>query len=293
MKTLGATARSRRRQPSTAVKQSLKNHQQLNREFARIGVSLRSTTGAARLERAASDHDSDRLRSLLEEAFRTKRPPRNFGARYRRIQAGQDELISTASIRELLAGVVGGGRIDARRWKEIMRAFELISRARFPTHWTGFATKKAVMQHPTAVGKGLFGNPGKTAKLHASLDRDRRVAVARALRAAAAEPGATLDGVVKAGLRRAISFSLNAFIAPATASNVRPYLRGRRVEGRDLRLQTRYREKLKKDFVAFGGKQRKGEVDDRRPWINDPAEVKASPPRVRRKNVGRSLTRTS
>lgn len=289
MKTLAKAAKSKKSTLSVA-KTSKKSHTQLGAEFKEIGRKMRTAPAKKKsvLLIAAKDYKAGKVDSLLTEMAGKKTSVGKFGKAYRGIQPEQDELVSTASIRDLMSGVTSSGALSTAKQKELEHSFELMSKLRFPTRWTGFATKNEVMQHPTATGAGFFGESQSTMSLHNQLDLSRRNEVAEAMAAASKAPGSTAEGIATAGMRRAIEFSLNEFIAPATAADVKPRAF---VTKKNLVEQVQAREGLKKILVGVGGSQESGPVNPTRSWLGRQGKRSASPPRVATGNVGTSGVR--
>lgn len=203
-----------------------------------------------------------------------------FEGRYRKAQAGQDELVSTSSIRELARGMSkklkdrGAGEPAA---KLLDRAINELSRVRFPTGMSGFATRDASMQHPTSPKQpGAFAlAKGDAGKLHSQLDLERRAKVTAAMEAAV-EDGADLVSIIEAGLKAGIAYTLGNFTAPLAASNVRPFARSTTVTAANT--QTRMRENLKRIFVELGGPQQAGtDHAMSRPWVRNDTARSVSP----------------
>ncbi|MFI6299287.1 hypothetical protein ACIBEJ_47385 [Nonomuraea sp. NPDC050790] len=261
------------------VPKAKKSHSKLGPVFKDIGRKLAkvSTKKKSVLLATSKDYKAGKVDSLLSEVANKKMSSAKFGTAYRGIQPEQDELVSTATVRDLMTGATSSGSLSAAKRKELEHAFELMSKLRFPTRWTGFATKTQVMQHPTAVGTGLFGESKSTMSLHNQLDLSRRNEVAEAMTAESKASGTTAERIALAGMRRAIEFSLNEFIAPATAADVKPRAT---LSKKSLIEQVRAREGVKKILVDVGGSQESGPVNLSRTWATRKGKRSASPPRM-------------
>lgn len=237
----------------------------LAKQFELIGKKLAALPGgkASLTLKPGDGYKPSRVSKLLGNAqdINDKRSREKHDDAYRSIHPGQDELVSTASVRQIMKGLSSSGKLSSDQQEELEEVFELLSKLRFPTKWTGFSLdNNDVMQHPTSAGSGLFADPHDTVRRHNELDRARAGEVAEACLAALKEPKATAHSVVEATMRAAIGFSLNEFIAPATASNVRPFSLARgRDRDREVFEQVAAREKLKPIGERLGLFQEPGE----------------------------------
>jgi hypothetical protein len=195
------------------------------------------------------------FRNLL--AARLQDRPRvisSFPRKYRAIASHQDELVSTASVRSLVQGVLESN--PGLQTQEVMTdLLSQISDVRLPTKMVGFALKGSRMQHPTGKG-ALFGPPKGTGSRHALLDLRRRATVESALKESQTS-GENAQETVHAGIRAAIAFTLNEMASPPTASDIEPNL-PRKLTSAEQTNANMLRESLKARFVALGGTQ---EVD--------------------------------
>lgn len=257
------------------------SHLALNAELRKVGITMAGRARGLKVVAQIpiqSGYNAGKVRVLLQETT-PRGAPKGFGDRYRRIHTEQDELLSTSATRELMVGLAKNGAIPAKHLDEIESVFENISRVRFPTAYTGIAGSGGVMQHPTS-GTGIFGNSKLTMKEHNALDVERKQEVAQAMIDEAALPNATTESIANAGLRTAIAFSLNNFIAPSTAGDVKPYLLGGKSNA-ELKAQVEEREKLKDHLVKLGGVQETGnDMSMGRKWGNRKGLRSASPKRI-------------
>ena len=259
------------------------SHAELDKKFREIGQQILKRSGKIRkitLLPAEKDYKTGEIRGFLADSTRVNNKKR-FGPAYRKIQDAQDELLSTSAARELMSGALDGQTLTNQQRENLEKLFENISRVRFSTRHSGFATKNKVMQHPTGKGTGIFAQSSQTMKLHNELDLQRKQEVAHAMTIESNNPKATADSIVRAGLRAAIAITLNVFTAPVTASDVQPYANVTGMTRAELRQQVMAREKLKKIFVLIGGFQEAGQ-DTRmeRPWNYRGGFRSASPPRM-------------
>lgn len=268
-------------------------HPSLDARFIRIGTLMRHAPVGQTVHTLAPGpgYRTDRVEGLLSDSSTAPAVNNNkrFGQAWRGIQEGQDELVSTSSVRSLMRGVRAGGGLGPAKLTELTQTFEQLSRVRFPTRWTGYATTGTTttdtMQHPTSPGQGLFADPkGKALSRHQFLDLGRRAAVADAMEAEAAGPAHSAESIAVAGLRRAVEFDLNEFAAPATASGVVPLSRPGRTPAQlraESENQTSSREDLKAIHVRLGGVQQfSTDHSMDRGWAPRPGARESSPPRT-------------
>lgn len=218
------------------------------------------------------------VRRLLSDKESLKNKAK-FGRVFREIHSAQDELVSTASIRELMRGATEAGNISTQKLAEMEHVFELLSRVRFPTRMTGYALAGEVMQHPTSPGTGLFSSKG-TMKVHNERDLERRRVVVEAMEDSARQKKASAEEIMTTGLRTAIAYSLNNMVAPVTAADVKPFALG--ISGKsekDLLEQGRLREELKAIYVRMGGKQGSGSKSWNRKWAPRQGRFRSVSPR--------------
>ncbi|WP_225414653.1 hypothetical protein [Stigmatella hybrida] len=261
-------------------------HKSLGKQFVEIGRNIRSLSGRSRSTKQhkitlkpGPKYALGRVRRLLLDPAKVN-AKRKFGGTYRGIQAEQDELVSTSSVRDLITGVLKRGTLSQNEQKEMETVFEEMSKLRFPTKWTGFALKNKVMQHPTAKGSGWFADSSQTMKAHNELDLERRNEVVQAMLDALKEKNASPMSVANAGKRAALAFSLNEFIAPATASDVTPFALAKSKTQKELKEQVVARENLKAIFIELGGKQDQGRAELNRKWSLRKGKRSASPQRL-------------
>jgi hypothetical protein len=215
---------------------------------------------------------------------------KKFGDYYRGLQDRQDELVSTSSVRELIIGALGTKKtLSPNDANEINKFFQSLSDVRFATRWSGFANSKESdgderMQHPTSATIGGIwrntlesgdGNP------HSELDEKRKQAILEEMNIAIKSSSPVK--IAKAMLVRAITFTLNEFTAPATASDQYPL---GNISQQELREQVIARESLKAYAVKLGADQERTitKGPDRnslrtRPWGNRKNKRSLSPSR--------------
>ncbi len=279
-----------------ALHAQLKTHAEMSRRFRAVGrVGGRRATGR-RLKirlREPEGHRADVFKRILADVDQRKLDARRFGVTYRAALGGHDELVSTASVRELIAGAVeagGGHGLTAAQVDEVNAVFDNVSRIRLPTAAVGYALSLTErMQHPTAPGTGWFAESASTASEHARHDRARRSVALDAAEEALRRPGATFEDVAAAASRAAIAYTLNEMAAPITARDVKPFSLRAGVPDDQLKDAVRTRESMKDVFVRLGGTQ---EPDDpgetmrgrlQRPWGQRRGQGlrSVSPPRFR------------
>jgi RHS repeat-associated protein len=243
-----------------ATKPKRESHARLNSRFKLLGKSHRKyfklSTFTKVLVINPTGHKSDFLSKILADA--TKLTVKKWGGFYRGIHDEQDELISTSSVREFVSGVLNGGSLSKTEQATFNEALNYISRVRFPTKWSGFARGSSTsvggdrMQHPTSPGTGIWRKAikSKDGNPHSELDRQRKEAVLEVFEEET-KKGSSLETVLKAGIVRSITFTLNEFTAPPTASDQFPE-QGSTTE---LNEATDAREKLKEIAVSLGGVQ--------------------------------------
>lgn len=258
--------------PVTAVNSRAHNEAdiiRLGRHVSIIGagkgkVLARRDVGSARPRRGLMGDLLTRSRALGNKAS-LRLTSKEFGSKWRALMSNQDELFSTASARGFIQGIIDGDKSQRMSGADealIITTVELISQLRVPTEFVGFSSKSLTMQHPTTEGEGIFADSkGDAASLHSQLDAARAEQVGIAMADACTVKGANAQSIVYAGMRRAISFTLNEMMAPILAADVRPHsLRGPKT-GKPSDVQTKQmaaREQLKKIFTDLGGKLRVG-----------------------------------
>lgn len=255
-------------------------HKQLDQEFIYVGkvMRARAKTGKPRPLSTMDPHASKVGRIFRDKSVVMSKP--RFGRTWRAVEKNQDELVSTSSLREILSGAFSakGGHSQ-----ELEDAIVKISKVRFPTWATGFSLKGKIMQHPTGPGDGLFAESADTAKLHSELDLNRKQETAKAMMAEAKNPGSNADSIANAGIRAAVGYTLNVFLAPASASDVRPYLKGKSISPARVDQQVKARETLKAILVKAGGVQETDTLSPTarrsRQWGNRSLKRSASPAR--------------
>ena len=185
---------------------------------------------------------------------------KGFGDQYRALLPNQDELFSTATTRAFKQGILNAdhaGKLSIADENLIVQTLEVMSQVRVSTKFVGYSTQGGSMQHPTADGTGLFADAtGDPASLHAQLDAARSEQVTGEMTAASKVKGANAQTIAYAGLRRAISFTLNEMMAPILASDVRKFsLRGLKSgpASTSEANQMAAREELKAIYVKLGG----------------------------------------
>jgi hypothetical protein len=252
-----ASRLKKKRQSKAKVnKASNPKHAQLDARFESQGARL---AGAADMQKAPlKGGGSSAARRYFNDALKTKPGDRivllkKFPGKYRRLDKRQDELMSTASVRSLLGGILSK-KLPANAQGNLAALLDEVSQIRLPTRVVGFALKGKRMQHPTNAKFAVFAHPYKTASEHAAYDVARRAAVADAIEAELNKVGGNATLAVYAGLRAAISYTLNEMASPPTAEDVKPYLWKPLTTAHAAEI-IRYREKLKAVYVKLGGVQ--------------------------------------
>ena len=151
-----------------------------------------------------------------------------FNKDYRLQMDNHDEAFSTASVRALFHGLMeeswkSPGGLKPHQRETLAAMFHDVSVVRAPTKYVGWAFQEGNMQHPTTKNGGMFAEkPGA----HGLQDRHRANAVLQAMKKAL-EPAKkpTAESVIYAGLAVAAAQTTNHMMAPALASNVKPYTR--------------------------------------------------------------------
>lgn len=230
-------------------------HGDLSRRFFSIGLKTRrSTPRGYRPLRDPSGHRSDIFLRFLPRRGPSARLAGKFNGAYRRSLPRHDEILSTASVREIVNGVLEAHArrpLDATEIAAVNRAINDVSRVRMRTAHVGYAFSDDVMQHPAPVAEAVFANPGNTADRHSIHDLLRRQAAVEEAEGESRRPGADIVSVTRAALRGAVLYTLNEMTAAATASDVVPHLRTQS-RGRQL-AQVEDRERLKDVLLEVGG----------------------------------------
>lgn len=223
-------------------------------------------------------HNAAQFVQLFGEMLRGVVSDATFNRSYRSLLSGTDELVPTSLVRELLKGVMEEHKIaplSAPAQARLEELFQKVSQVRIPTRWSGFArrgpspgTVAEVMQHPTGRGRGMWRRTvtrgDGSSPLHSKLDRERREAIQAEMRAAVGR-GADAEGIVHAGLRRAVEFTLNEFTGPASASDLVPEPG---VSPQEIDEQVNRREEIKRWAVSeLGATQQAGLRNRVRAWL--------------------------
>ncbi|HEV7228020.1 hypothetical protein [Brevundimonas sp.] len=245
-----------KKQKAKGKKASSPKHAQLDVSFAKQGSALAKAPDMQSKPKPVAA--PSKARKYFRDAFKSKPSDRmvlldRFGGKYRRLAPRNDELISTASVRSMLGGMLKA-KLSASAQENLSEVLDEISSVRLPTIYVGFATKGKKMQHPTIRKQAVFADPHGTGSAHAAYDLARRTEVSNAIDAELkANPG-NARSAVRAGLRAAISFTLNEMAAPPTASDVRPYL-WKPISDAKGKQVVAQRETLKAIYVKLGGVQ--------------------------------------
>jgi hypothetical protein len=214
-----------------------------------------------------------------------------FDAFWRQLDPGTDELFSTSTMRELLKGIVAGGKpLSKGEVAQLDKILAAISAARMPTSMSGNATEKGIMQHPAPPGKGLFGDPFKSAAAHAEADRKRKEVTLEAMKDGLTKKKQSgkinVAEIVRAGLLKAVTFTLDNFTAPIASDSVLPFTPLAKAGPNDPRIleQNERRERLKALAIDLGGKQKApdplaGGTRRSRQWSPGARSGSVSPPR--------------
>lgn len=263
---------------TSAIKKPKTTHVVLNKRFREIGEKLADLPVGTELPetKAGKGYRADKLESVLSEETLSKSASA-FGRAYRDVHPNQDEIVSTASFRELSRGLLlDKKKMPTAKRKRVVKSLDEVSKLRLPTASTGMATKERTFQHPTNEDEAVFAANAGSGSTHAQLDLRRREEVADGMEAALAKPGATINSVLSEGIRSGISFELNEFTGPASSSSMDGRTRTKAVKRR--REQTEERDLLKAIGVAHGATQEAGAADMTRSY-RPRAERALSPPR--------------
>jgi hypothetical protein len=248
------------------------SHAALNRRFRAAGGALRGrlTGKTTQLLPNPPGHISDFFLRIRADKTGELLTVKGFGSYFRKLMDEHDELVSTSSMRELIAGVIdksGSKPLTAGEEGEINEILNSLSRVRQPTRYVGFAlSPHNRMQHPTRAGAGYFADAAQTMSAHNALDRERKQAVLEEMEAEIGKAGATAASIAKAGARRAISFTLNEMQAPITAADIKPHALKGGAAQTDLAAQLHAREDMKDALAALGGTVEPGLPDPARGW---------------------------
>jgi hypothetical protein len=241
-----------------------RGHRELNRRARDIGRKAGQDLGKrGRLIRGdliPKDLRRDVLRRLHKSAFeKGEANPigKSFDDRWRDAMSGQDELVSTSTVREFLKGLFEARSIAGLSKAQLDVVNEItdsISAVRLPTVFSGYSLDREVMQHPANRAEAIFDDPHARASEHARRDVQRKDYVVEAMQRAI-DSGGDLGEIAKVACRAAIEFTLNYFTAPITASNVLPFSRraGSSVDDAELQRQVAGRERMKEIYVELGG----------------------------------------
>lgn len=233
---------------------------------------------------ASASHRSDHLAETTKRRLRPgEMKDKQFNDRFRDAQTEHDELVSTSSVRSLVDGFAEKG-LTTDQIARITELIETVSRARMPTDMVGYSVAGEKMQHPTAVGKGLFAESADTASLHSLHDTARKQKVTESL-AQSVTDGRPLDETVHEAIGVAVSYTLNNMAAPFTASNVHPHVNPLADGDRSLEA-LQLREQFKTYAASLGVPQDKADPTETelesltRPWQRGKLERRLSAARI-------------
>jgi hypothetical protein len=266
-----------------------------DRAFGNVGRATAESLGSGRALRpftGSKKRKPEVLESFVEPSSKKLRKNAEINRRFRAAWSGQDELFSTASLREFVKGAIGNQKrtdFTDDEWDELVELVDLISDLRIPTEYSGFSLSGGSMQHPANRSAAFFEDPYRTASAHSELDQERRIYIIRALQEAVDNDEEAAE-IVEAGARAAVEFTLNYFTAPVTAANVQPFSRraGTQVNNPENIDQVAARERLKRGYTELGGKipTTTESLAQRlvRPWAGAPAgnSYPEAPPSPRR-----------
>lgn len=245
------------------------SHKKLNADFRKAGKEIAALAAEKTFVfdvPQTSAHKANVFDRSLKKCVAGELKAKQFNDAYRSTWPGQDELVSTSTVRELVFGILEEHKKTAFskvRIGEIDKIVDAASRVRLPTQMIGYAfSDTEVMQHPTSPGTGYYALD-ETASLHSWHDTKRKGEVLDAVRAELKNPNRTADSVMKAAVRAAIAYTLNEMAAPITASDVKPYSKKKTNRDDDPNLieSLQKRETMKAVFVKLGGAQ---DADDPR-----------------------------
>lgn len=245
----------------SAIKKPKTSHLTLNKRFREIGEKLADLPVGTELPelKAGKGYRADKLEKVLSDETLAKAAP-DFGRAFRDVHPGQDEIVSTASFRELSRGLLlDKTKMPTAKRKQVVKSLDEVSKLRLPTSSSGMATKERTFQHPTNEEEAVFATNAGSGSTHAQLDLRRRAEVADGMEAALAKPGATINSVLGEGIKSGVAFELNEFTGPASSSSMDGRTRTKAVKRR--REQTEEREHLKGIGVAYGATQEAGDTD--------------------------------
>jgi hypothetical protein len=197
-------------------------------------------------------HRTDLVEHLFDRAVTGAVGNAAFDEGYRRAWPGQDESLSTASMRSLLAGVADARGRDGRgvsgaRLRAMRESVVAASEVRMPTEYVGTHTAGEFMQHPSSTD-GLYDRTRATAARHNWHDRSRAVHALSAMSKEVDRRGATFGSVLGTGVAAAAAYTVNRMMAPPLARNVLAISR----RPGDLQDADTRREGAKDDLVAAG-----------------------------------------
>lgn len=244
----------------TKQKVPMLTHTQMGKRFRAVGRASAHLVGMTPFVplKNPKGHKNDLFKEIVQQVGGVKKfASKSFGARYRKRLDRHDELVSTSSIRDLIAGILDehfNKKFSPGQIADIGKVLDNLSRIRMPTEFVGYATASEVMQHPTSPGTGYFAEARKTASAHSLHDRRRREVVLQAMEEELQKKG-DLQSIACAGARAAIGYTLNDMAAPVTADDVKPFSRKKAVPNEKLGAQIESRETMKDILVKLGGAQ--------------------------------------
>ncbi|MBP2847807.1 hypothetical protein [Dickeya oryzae] len=281
----GSSCLSKKRSRSGSVEDSVNScflsRNEATQQARRLGFNSQQRLSWQRISEVNSppfvqENKRRALEKSIDEQGQLK-SAKIFNDAHRADMPGMDEWVSTALTRELLKGMLDGvdyWQLSPQAKEQFEGSYFAVSSIRSPTTATGFALKDKAMQHPANREWSMFADPYATASLHSRYDQARRDYILRGARAAW-EKG---EDVIVQAMKSSIEFTLNYMMAPARASNVRPFMknpqRTQPLLEHELDEQMAVREHFKTEYQKLGGRLRrlpKGEKETRqkaieRPW---------------------------
>lgn len=170
-------------------------------------------------------HDMDKQDDpTFEKAYKTldgkssKKLDKKFARKYRHVDKGKDEHLSTATTRDFIKGAKSVANTTELDKELFERECRLASRLRLPTKSTGHDHKDSVGMHPTKKNTQLYQTPGKN---HGTFDRKRADNALSVFEDCLKKPDPKPPLIPKIAAT-ASSFTLDEFYAP-------PYAKGNTV----------------------------------------------------------------
>jgi hypothetical protein len=235
------------------------------RRLKRLKATVDLDVPLLKNDKGKSIHRDNVYREFYEKDIPVE-DKKKWGGWFRRRHAGQDEVLATAPMRELMSGMREAQKeldrpLTEKQFDFVNQVVDNVSRNRVPTSIVGYSYNdektgvSTVMQHPS---KGLFGlSTGEANRLHRKHDGFRKQSAKNAMEVALEERGVTFEGVWSRGVLEATIYTVNEMSANFASDNVKPHSRFPQADfaGEESMKSIEGRERLKSVARSLGVRQ--------------------------------------